>query len=61
MELYWKRYLFVCLVAENKIVQIVGLQPCWAVVSLAEFFYFFHPNTVGSNDTLFAAKPVIFH
>lgn len=38
--------LFVCLVAGKKIVEIVGLQPCWAVVSPAALFTFFPQKTL---------------
>ena len=55
-------FLFVCLVAGNKIVEIVGLQPCWAVVSFAALIPFPPPkNPVGVNVTLFTAKRVGFH
>lgn len=38
--------LFVCLVAGNKIVEIVGLQPPWAVVSLPALCTLIPPKTL---------------
>lgn len=43
-------------------VEIVGLQPCWALASLAALLIlFFSPKKVGINATLLTAKCVIFH